>query len=64
MKKPRVPYAKRSVWTVIAILSLVLVVGFGLAGYEINHLQNEVNGLNNGQATGQALRSKFLNQGK
>jgi hypothetical protein len=61
MKKPRVPYAKRSVWTAILILSLVLVVGFGIAGYEINHLQNEVNGLNNEVAT---LYQQFLKLAK
>jgi hypothetical protein len=61
MKKPRVPYAKRSVWIAIAILSLVLVVGFGLAGYEIHHLQNEVNGLNNAVAT---LYQQFLKLAK
>jgi hypothetical protein len=46
MPRPRVPYAKRSVWTVVVVLSIVVVVGFAIAGYEINHLQNEVNGLN------------------
>lgn len=61
MKKKRVPYAKRSAWIAIAILSLVLVVGFGLAGYEINHLQNEVNGLNNAVAT---LYQQFLKLAK
>jgi hypothetical protein len=45
MKRPRVPYARRSVWTVISVLSVVLVVGFVIAGYEIHHLQNEVNSL-------------------
>jgi hypothetical protein len=47
MKRPRVPYARRSVWTVIGVLSFVLVVGFVIAGYEIHHLQNEVNGFQN-----------------
>ncbi len=47
MKRPRAPYAKRSVWTVIAVLSVVLVAGLGIVGYEINHLNNEVNGLQN-----------------
>ncbi len=47
MKRQRAPYARRrSVWLVIAVLSIVLVVG-GVAGaYEIHHLQNQVNGLN------------------
>lgn len=47
MKRPRAPYARRSVWTVIVIMSIVLVVGFAAAGYEIHHLQNEVTGLQN-----------------
>jgi type III secretory pathway component EscU len=47
MKRPRVPYARRSVWTVITVLSVVLVIGFVIAGYEIHHLQNEVNGFQN-----------------
>jgi DNA-binding transcriptional regulator of glucitol operon len=47
MKRPRVPYARRSVWVVIAVLSIVLVVGFVIAGYQIHHLQNEANGLQN-----------------
>ena len=45
MKRPRAPYARRSVWVAIAILSAVLVVGGAIAGYEINHLHNQVNGL-------------------
>ena len=45
MKRPRAPYARRSVWTVIAILSVVLVAGFVAAGLEIEHLRNQVNGL-------------------
>ena len=45
MKRQRVPYAKRSAWTAIAILAAVFVVGAAVAGYEINHLHNEVNGL-------------------
>ena len=47
MKRPRAPYAKRSVWTAIAVLSVVLVAGLAIVGYEINHLNNEVNGLQN-----------------
>jgi len=47
MNRRRAPYAKRSVWTVVVIMSIVLVVGFGVAGYEIHHLQNEVSGLQN-----------------
>ena len=47
MRRQRVPYAKRSAWTAIAILSAVIVVVAVIAGYEISHLQNEVNGLQN-----------------
>jgi hypothetical protein len=45
MKTHRAPYARRSAWIAIAVLSIVLVVACVVAGYEINHLQNEVNGL-------------------
>lgn len=45
MKRPRAPYAKRSVWYAIAILSVVLVAALVVAGYEINHLRTQVNGL-------------------
>jgi outer membrane murein-binding lipoprotein Lpp len=46
MKRQRAPYARRSVWLAIAVLSIVLVAG-GVAGaYEIHHLQSQVNGLN------------------
>jgi hypothetical protein len=47
MKRPRVPYARRSVWAVLAVLSAVVVIGFAIAGYEIHHLQTEVNGFQN-----------------
>jgi hypothetical protein len=47
MKRPRVPYARRSVWTVIAVLSAVVVIGFVIVGYEIHHLQTELNGFQN-----------------
>jgi hypothetical protein len=47
MKRQRAPYAKRSVWIVVAVLAVVVVVGCVVAGYEINHLHNEVNGLQN-----------------
>lgn len=55
MKRPRAPYARRSAWIAIAILSAVLVVVIGVAGYEIHHLQSEVSGLTttvNGLKTG------------
>ena len=45
MKTHRAPYASRSAWTAIAVLSIILVVACVLAGYEINHLRNEVNTL-------------------
>ena len=46
MKRQRPPYAsRRAVWLVIAALALVLVVGGVAAGYEINHLRTEVDGL-------------------
>ena len=45
MKRPRAPYARRSVWVAIAILSGVFVIGAAIAGYEINHLNSEVNTL-------------------
>ena len=61
MKRPRAPYAKRSVWAAIAVLSIVLVAGFAITGYEIHHLQNEVNGLNNSVAT---LLQEFLKLAK
>jgi hypothetical protein len=45
MARPRVPYAKRSVWYLVLPLSAIVVIGFALAGYEINHLRTEINGL-------------------
>ena len=45
MSPQRAPFARRSVWSVVAILSVIVVVGFAVAGYEINHLRNEINGL-------------------
>ena len=47
MKRPRAPYAKRSVWTAVVVLSIVLVAACAIAGYEINHLHSEVSGLQN-----------------
>jgi hypothetical protein len=47
MKSRRAPYANRSVWYVVGVLSIVLVAGFAVGGYEINHLRTEVNGLHN-----------------
>jgi hypothetical protein len=45
MSPQRAPYAKRSVWYAVAILALIVVVGFAGAGYELNHLRTEVNSL-------------------
>jgi hypothetical protein len=45
MARQRVPYARRSVWYVVLPLSAIVVIGFALAGYEINHLRTEVDGL-------------------
>ena len=45
MSRQSAPYARQSVWWVIAVLSVLLVAGFVAAGYEINHLRTQVNGL-------------------
>jgi hypothetical protein len=47
MKSRRAPYANRSVWYVVAVLSIILVAGFAVGGYEINHLRTETNSLQN-----------------
>ena len=47
MKRQRVPYATRAVWPVLAVLAIVLVIGGAVAGYEIHHLQTDVDGLKN-----------------
>ena len=64
MNRQRVPYARRSVWAAIAVLSIVLVAGCVIAGYEINHLHNEVNTLNNTVAALYQITSKSAQQGK
>lgn len=46
-QRQRARYARRSVWYLVAILSIVVVIGFAAAGYEINHQRNEINGLHN-----------------
>jgi outer membrane murein-binding lipoprotein Lpp len=56
MKRKQAPYASRSVWVVVVVLSIVLVAGGVVAGYEIHHLQTQVNGL---QATVSALVAKL-----
>jgi hypothetical protein len=45
MARKRAPYAKLSVWYVVIGLAAIVVIGFGAAGYEINHLRTQVNGL-------------------
>ena len=45
IKGKRVPYARRSVWYAIIAMAVVIVIGFGLGGYTIYHLHNQVNGL-------------------
>lgn len=47
MKRQGVPYAKRSLAYFVAALAVVLVVVCVVAGLEINHLHNQVDGLNN-----------------
>lgn len=44
MKRQRAPYL-RPLWNAIVVLSIVLVIGLVGAGYEIHHLQSQVNGL-------------------
>jgi hypothetical protein len=43
------------VWTLIAVLSVIIVLGAVIAGYQIHQLQSDINGLNH-QLT-------FVNQG-
>jgi outer membrane murein-binding lipoprotein Lpp len=46
MKRRRPPYpSRRAVWLVIAALATILVLGGVAAGYEINHLRTQVDGL-------------------
>jgi len=45
MSRRRAPYAKLFVWYAVGILALVVVAGFAVAGYEINHLRTEVDSL-------------------
>ncbi len=46
MKKKRAPFARRSVWSLIAIVALVFVVGAVVIGYQMHQLQSDINGLN------------------
>ena len=59
MSPKRAPYARRSLSYLVAVLSIIVVVGFAVAGYEINHLRNETNGLN---AQVQQLSSQSYSQ--
>jgi outer membrane murein-binding lipoprotein Lpp len=61
MKRPRAPFAKRSVWIAVAILAALLVIGGAIAGYEINHLHNQVNQL---QSQVTLLFQAYLQKGK
>lgn len=61
MKRQRIPYAKRSLTYVVAALAAVLIVACILAGYEINHLHNQVSGL---QSQVNNLYSAFLKQAR
>ena len=45
VKGKSAPYARRAVWYVVIALAAVFVIGFALAGYEIYHLHNQVDGL-------------------
>lgn len=45
MSPQRAPYARRSVWFLVALLSIIVVIGFAAAAYEINHQRTEINGL-------------------
>ena len=56
MRRQRAPYAKRTAWNAIVILAVVIVVGGGIAAYEISHLQTEVN---NVQSDLSALRGQY-----
>jgi hypothetical protein len=63
----RGPRATRSIWNAIAVLAVVLVLGFVAAGYEIHHLQTEVNSLQsqvNTMGKGVAQLYALLTQGK
>jgi high-affinity nickel permease len=62
MKKQRAPYARRSVWYAIGILSVVLVAALVIGGYEINHLRTQTNGLQTQITELQAQTSKLLQE--
>ena len=47
MKKPRAPYAQRSVWIAVAILGVLFIAGAAIAAYQINHLHQQVDSLQN-----------------
>ena len=71
MSPQRVPYARRSVWFLVALLSIIVVIGFAAAAYEINHQRTEINGLhaqvenlNMSNAYFQAALKQLADQGK
>jgi hypothetical protein len=59
MPKKRMPQPLRRIWTVIAILSVVLLAACLVGGYEIIHLRHEVNGLK-GNANQNNLQTSVL----
>ena len=60
MPPQRTRYARRqSVWTFLIILSVVVVVGFAAAGYEINHQRTQINDLR-GQVEGLSRSIEYL----
>jgi hypothetical protein len=71
MSPQRAPYARRSVWFLVALLSIIVVIGFAAAAYEINHQRTEINGLkaqvenlNMSNAYFQAALKQLADQGK
>lgn len=59
MSPKRAPYARRSVWYLVAVLSIIVVIGFAATGYEINHLRTEVNGLHGMQRQFQQVEGQL-----
>ena len=47
MSPRSVAKAIHSLRLLLALLSIVVVIGFAAAGYEINHQRSEINGLRN-----------------
>jgi uncharacterized membrane protein affecting hemolysin expression len=53
MPPQRARYARHNVWIFVIIISIVVVLGFAAAAYEINHQRTQINGLQT-QLTNQA----------